>query len=165
MRKQTQQTPERIGYKKIEYSGALSEYHTEQQKFHNKSLTPYQKKLYERTVFGISSIDKHELKAMSIQEITAIKEQHEKCQRELNIWKQEIVNHISNQLFKRYFPKSPFTKTLTEKYPDVIDPGFVNTVPFKLLGIRRVDIIKRLIKIGILSNDFYSQTSNSLKTN
>lgn len=166
MNKQAQQQPERIGYKRIEYSGALSEYHTEQQKYHTKSLTPAQKKLYERTVFGISAVDKHELKTMSTQEINAIKAQHSKCQNDLNIWKQEIINEISNQLFKKYFPTSPFTKTLTEDYPNVVDPGFINTIPFKLLGIRRTDIVKRLIKSGILPNDFHKQvTSKTLKTN
>lgn len=166
MKQHAQQQPERIRYQKIEYSGPMSEYHTEKESFRNKSLTPQQKAIYERIVFGISVIDKQELKKMSPQEIKEIKEQHHRCQNELNIWKQQIVNRISNQIFMRYFPKSPFTKTLTEKYPNVVDPGYTNTIPFKLLGIKRTDIIERLLKSGILPKDFYKQSQvKKLKTN
>lgn len=166
MQNHAQKQPERIRYQKIEYSGPMSEYHTEKESFHNKSLTPQQKAIYERLVFGISVIDKKELSKMSKQEIEQIKQQHQKCQNDLNIWKQQIVNRISNQIFKRYFPKSPFTQTLTEKYPDVVDPGYTNTIPFKLLGIKRADIINRLLKSGILPKDFYKQAQvKTLKTN
>jgi hypothetical protein len=166
MRQHAQQQPERIRYQKVEYSGPMSEYHTEKESFRNKSLTPQQKAIYERIVFGISAIDKRELSRMSAQEIQDIKLQHKKCQDDLNIWKQQIVNRISNQIFKRYFPKSPFTKTLTEKYPDVVDPSYTNPIPFKLLGIKRADIIKRLLKSGILPKDFYKQSQvKTLKTN
>jgi hypothetical protein len=166
MKQKAHQQPERIRYQKIEYSGPLSEYHTERESYRTKSLTPQQKTMYERTVFGISTIDKKELQKMSPDEIKRIKEQHAKCQNELNIWKQQLVNSISNQIFMRYFPKSPFTKTLTEKYPNVVDPGFVSTISFKVLGIKRADIIQKLMKSGILPKDFYAQSQTKhLKTN
>lgn len=151
--------PEINGSRHVEYSGKMSEYHTHGARYYNQSLTHHQKSLYEKTVFGLKGLPPQESKKLSKEERLIIIETHKKCQQVLNAWKQEIVNEISNQLFKKYFPKSPFTETLTEKYPDIVDDGFINTIPFKLLGIKRTDIIKKLMKSGILPKDFYQQKS------
>jgi hypothetical protein len=151
--------PEQNGNSKTQYSGKMSEYQTNGTRYFNHSLTHYQKSLYEQTVFGIKGMSPDQVRSLSKEERIIIHETHKKCQQILNQWKQEIVNEISNQLFKKYFPKSPFTQTLTEKYPNVTDDGLVNTIPFKLLGIKRTDIINKLIKSGILPNDFYQKKS------
>lgn len=151
--------PETNGNSKTEYSGKMSEYHTIGARYYNHSLTHYQKSLYEQTVFGTKGMNPNDVRKLSKEERIIIEQTHKKCQQILNQWKQEMVNEISNQLFKKYFPTSPFTKTLTEKYPNVIDDGFVNTIPFKLLGIKRTDIINKLIKSGILPKDFYYKKS------
>lgn len=137
------------------YKGNYSSYQTKSNHSENKSLTLHQKQLYEKTVFGLKAISKEQLTGLDEEDCLIIKYTHLKCQEILNIWKQEITNDISNQLFKKYFPKSPFTKTLTEKYPNIVDKNVVNTIPFKLLGINRNDIIQKLMNCGILPKDFY----------
>lgn len=147
------------------YSGRMTEYHTEGTRFYNKPLTQHQKALYERTVFGLSVLPKEEVEKLTEQERVEIITRHKECQELLNSWKQEIVNELSNHFFKVLFPKSPFTKVLTEKYPNVVDKGYTNTISFKLLKIRRHDIIRKLIKSGILPDDFYSKNFKTIKIN
>lgn len=151
--------PETNGSRHVEYSGKMSEYHTHGARYYNQSLTHYQKSLYEKTVFGIKGLPSNEVSKLTKEERLIIIETHRKCQQVLNAWKQEIVNELSNKLFKKYFPKSPFTETLTEKYPNIVDDSFVNTISFKLLGIKRSDIIKKLMKSSILPDDFYQKKS------
>lgn len=147
------------------YTGKMSEYHTSGSRNYNKTLTQYQKALYEKTVFGLSVLPKEEIEKLTEQEKQEITTRHRECQELLNTWKQEIVNELSNHFFKVLFPKSPFTKVLTEKYPNVVDKGFTNTISFKLLKIKRHDIIRKLMKSGILPSDFYSKNLKTIKTN
>ena len=152
------------GSNTVNYSGKMSEYHTNGERYYNKPLTHHQKKLYEQTVFGISVLTKEETEKLTQEQKQEIIDKHKLTQELLNTWKQEIVNELSNHLFKVLFPNAPFTKTLTEKYPDVIDKGYTNTIPFKLLKIKRHDIIRKLMKSGILPQDFYGNNSKPIKT-
>ena len=79
-----------------------------------------------------------------------------RAQNVLNLWKQTIIIAITNKFFMKYFPKSPLAQGIVENFSDIEDPKFINTLDFKDLSITKKHIVDKLIKEGVLSNDFYN---------
>jgi hypothetical protein len=50
---------------------------------------------------------------------------------------------------------TPVVETFIGLHADYVDVEYVNNLSFKDLGIKRVDIIRKFIKEGILPNNFY----------
>lgn len=142
-----------------EYSGKLEQYQLEGSTFNGKKYTSYelgyyQNFLYKRAMYGLKMYTDKEVSAMSAVNKSKIINLQKKTQRVLNIYKQEVVNKISNNIFTRLFPNSPITKALVGELT-FTDTEFINTIDFKSLGITKELIINKLIKENILPHNFY----------
>jgi len=122
--------------------------------FEKDPYNKYQNFLYNRALKGLSVYSEEELKTMSYDKRNRIRRVHKRAQHVLNIWKQEIVNKMTNNFFTDIFPDTEFTKMLTNKYGNTTDPRFINTLSFKLLKISKVQIIDKLISERVLPRDF-----------
>lgn len=131
-----------INYKNVKYS--LIEYN---------SWNDYQNLLYNRAIHGINIYTEDELKTMRWDKRKRIMKVHKRAQLVLNIWKQEIVNKLTNKLFVTLFPKTSITQTILELENDT-DPEYINTMTFKSLNISKAQIIKKLIQNNILPHNF-----------
>ena len=110
----------------------------------------YQNFLYNRAIFGLSIYPKDEvLNKIKMKKIIRI---HKKAQTILNIWKQEIINVLSNHVFKTVFPDSPITKELLEN--NTTDELHNNKMSLKSLKITKAQVVERFIAEGILPKNF-----------
>lgn len=126
-------------YKRIEYS----------------SLTDYQNFLYNRVMYGLAVYPREMLDTMHKEKKDRITSKHKQCQTVLNLWKQQIMNRCSTELFRSLFPDSEFTKLL-EKTESYVDPKVVNKTSFTKLGVGKEQIIAKLVNDGILPHNFYN---------
>lgn len=148
-------------YQKPEYNGMLSSYQANvknnkgrvYQNYDTDFLNPNQNFLYKRALFGLNMYEKEELVTMSEAKRERITKLQRRCQFVLNRWKQEIIITFSNSLFACFFKDHPFLKPFWEQTEP--DPKFVCTLDFKDLGIKKQDIVDKLIETGILPINFY----------
>lgn len=153
------------------YLGSNTSYQTQGNNYRGKRYVQYERDpynkyqnfLYNRALFGLSVYEQDELAKMHRDKRRRIARIHRKTQQTLNIWKQEIVNLLSNHLFSTVFPDSYITKGLLEKHKDTVDPDYMNTIPFKLLKIEKSDIIDKLMDEGILPSNFDELTPETSK--
>jgi hypothetical protein len=155
-------------YQKIELTDKPRNYnYKHSKKTKNYSLEferdPYsqqQNLLYKRAMFGLNIYTREEVQKMHWQKRKRIKKVQIRTQKELNLWKQELVNNLTNKLLSTMFPKSPVTKALLDY--SYTDSEFKNTISFTDLGIKKSDIVKRLITKGLLPNNFNSLNIDSV---
>lgn len=110
--------------------------------------------LYRKAIIGVKGIPKGLLVHLSEEDKYEIDRFSRKVQRFLNIWKQEICIECTNNLFKKYFPNTNFTKSLISKFNNP-DPKYFNTLDWKELGISKLLIADKLIQNGYLPENFY----------
>lgn len=143
---------------KQDYTGQYSEYQQKGNKRYNiieyTALNNTQNFLYNRALFGLSIYHPEELKEMHWEKKKRIMKVYQRAQTVLNVWKQQIVNVISTNVFIKYFPKTEFTKFMVATTADT-DAEYVNKLSFKTLGISRKMVIDKLITEKILPNNFY----------
>jgi hypothetical protein len=145
-----------------EYSGKLEQYQLEGSKYKGKryasyeidTLNQYQNFLYKRAMYGLKMYTDKEIATMGAKNKQRIISIQQKTQRILNLYKQEVVNKLSNNIFTRLFPNSPITNALVGELT-FTDSGYINTIDFKSLGITKELIINKLIKENILPSNFY----------
>jgi hypothetical protein len=148
---------------RFEYTGKVTQFQQEGNKYKGKryvayetdEFNTYQNFLYRRALFGLSVYQPDELKTMFKSKKDRIQRVHKRAQNELNLWKQAITNNMFNKLFEKYFSKSPFAQELITTYGQVTDTKFVNKIEFKDLGVKKKDIVNKLIELGILPKNFY----------
>jgi hypothetical protein len=121
----------------------------------------YQNFLYKRALFGLKMYSTEEVEAMQEKKKARINKIHKKTQKVLNLYKQEIVNAITNNIFTRFFPSSPITQALVGQYT-FTDPEYKNSMDFRQLGISKQAIVDRLIREKILPTNFYELKSITL---
>ena len=134
-----------------------------QTRFERDAFNAYQNFLYKRAMYGLSVYSSEELERMRPEKKARIKKVHFRCQQVLNIWKQQICNEFTNKLLMRLFPNRALAQLFFVTHKDVIDPGFMNTLNFKDLGISKKQIVDKLIIEGVLPKDFYSLTNAPAK--
>ena len=142
----------------VVYQGKLADYQVYGQKFQTfekDQFNSYQNFLYKRVLFGLSVYEPDELKIMHQDKKNRINRVHRRAQSVLNIWKQQIINNITNAFFKVNFSNSNLIKDLITNYGNSTDEKFINTIDFKTLGIYKKDIIDKLIIEKILPHNFY----------
>lgn len=145
------------------YSGQMSDHQLNSNNFRTPkyvkvdhgTFTEYQNFLYNRALFGLSVYSEEELKNMRWDKRKRIIKVHKRAQKVLNIWKQEITNHLSTRLFTSIFPNTPITESLIESTKDV-DPEYVNRMSFKTLRITKAQVASKLVTQGVLPPDFHS---------
>jgi hypothetical protein len=119
------------------------------------SLNNYQNFLYNRALFGLAVYSPEEVKAMRPDKRKRIMKVNKRAREILNIWKQQVVNAWSTQLFLCLFPNAPITKTLVETTTDT-DSEYVNKMSLKDLRITKAQIISKLVAEKVLPPDFYT---------
>ena len=116
----------------------------------------YQNFLYRRAMYGLTVYSPGEVEKFHQDKKDRIERVHKRCQVVLNLWKQELTNEYTNRLFETLFPRSEFARLFFVKYRNATDPDFINYIPFKDLGIDKVQIVNRLVMKGVLPKNFYS---------
>jgi ribosomal protein L9 len=145
------------------YSGKLSKYQQEGSKLKGKryfvyevdEFNNYQNFLYRRALFGLKVYKPEEIKTMFKDKKERIEKVHKRAQNELNLWKQTLTNNMFNALFAKYFSKSPMGKELLTTYGSITDPKYINKINFKDLGVKKKDVVNKLIELGVLPKNFY----------
>ena len=132
------------------------------------SFSKRQNELYSRLLRGLKCYSKDELYAMNSKKKTKIGESHLKAQRLLNIWKQEQMVVISNNIFDKYDlkqttilnPKNSneedkdyVSVKLTDLFTEV-DKHFRCTLTFKDLGLNKGILANKFIESKLLPQDF-----------
>ena len=154
---------------KFEYKGKLEEFQqhgptNKGRRYMDYEVDPfnqYQNFLYKRALFGLKIYTPIEVDAMKKEKRTRICKIQRKTQKILNVYKQEIVNQLTNNIFQRYFPNSPITRALLGEF-NFTDYEYVNNLDFKALGIGKEHIVNRLIREKILPKNFYDLKSVTL---
>jgi hypothetical protein len=145
--------------KNIIYQGKLSEYQTtpkvRQEQIIFEGLNSNQTELYRRAMYGLKIYPQETVRAMTNLQRRKITKKCKRAQSVLNIWKQEICNSMANKLIAKHFKMTPVVETFIGLHADYVDVEYVNNLSFKDLGIKRVDIIRKFIREGILPNNFY----------
>lgn len=111
--------------------------------------------LYKRAILGLKLYTPKELKDMAFDKQDRVRKVHKRTQTILNLWKQELTQKLSNEIFLNLFPESPFTKALVEESDK--DSEFKSIISLRDLGISKAQIIAKLHAEGILPSDFYSR--------
>lgn len=151
------------------YSGKLSDYQLYGSNFQGRkygkvqydSLTDYQNFLYNRALFGLAVYSQEEIKDMGWDQRKRIIKVHKRARVIINLWKQQIVNHWSTELFKKWFPRMPITQYIIDTTNDT-DPEFVNKMSFKSLRITKAQVISKLVAEGILPPNFHELKTKPL---
>jgi hypothetical protein len=151
-----------------EYKGKLPKYQKtgntvnkrKVMQYEQDKYSPYQNLLYKRALFGLSIYSEKEVKKMHIGKKKRIQKVHSKAQKSINIFKQEKVNQITSRIFTALFPKSSLMQEIAQC--DYTDPGHLNTLDLKSLGITKDDVINRFVHEGILPKDFLKCTQNEI---
>lgn len=159
-------------YQNLEYRGSFSTLQTQgnarymQQKA--VSFSKRQNELYSRLLRGLKCYTKSELYAMNSKKKNKIDANHLKAQKLLNIWKQEQMVVLSNDIFNEYDlkqttvinPKSSNIedkKYVSVKLADIfteVDEHFRCTLTFKDLGLNKGILANKFIKSELLPIDF-----------
>jgi len=139
----------------LEYSGKL-----EAKQFANESIVNYEKltkvqtELYKRCLMGMDYYDKESAYSMNSSKKLKIVKKQKDVQRLMNTWKQELTNKITNSWLTALFPKSNEIKMLAANV--FTSESFVNTLSFKELGIKKTDVITKLMAENFLPKNFAS---------
>ena len=141
------------GLQELMYSGQM-----ESKQFPTKSvvdyttLTPGQYRMFKKVMVGLDMYTPQELYAMNSSKKAKIFKKHKQAQAMLNLWKQELTNAISSKLLSALFPKSQLIAELNSD--NSTSSKYTNTLSFKDLGIRKTDIINKLIQENLLPVNF-----------
>ncbi len=134
-------------------------------RFEQDKFNEYQNFLYNRCLFGLTVYSQEEVQVMHYDKKKRITKVHKRAQTVLNLWKQSIVQVLSNYLFQAFFPDSPITKELLEDFKyakeefwDIDDELHINKMSLKTLKITKAQVVGRFIKEGILPKNFYELT-------
>jgi hypothetical protein len=152
---------------RTDYTGKLSDFQQlgntfkeiRYAEFERDPFNDHQNFLYKRALFGLKVYTQDELSSMHQDKRNRIIRVYSRTQKVLNLFKQEVVNAKTNELFSLLFPKSPITKDLTENH-NYTDPKFINTISFKDLGVSKHMLVERLILEKILPHNFYNLAGN-----
>lgn len=117
-------------------------------------LTWKQNYLYKKAILGMEGVPVDIVPKLSPEQVKEIIREHNRVQRFLNEWKQEICSIKSNNLLEKLFPNSRFVKQLVTDYSKP-HCKFTNTLSFKDLGVNKEMIIDKLIEKEFLPGNFY----------
>lgn len=145
------------------YDGKLPKYQQDGNKHKGKrylvyevdEFNNYQNFLYRRALSGLKVYSPDELKSMHKSKKERIEKVHIRAQNELNLWKQTLTNKMFNSIFSKYFASSTLWRKLLDDYADVTDPKYINKINFKDLGVKKKDVVNKLIELGVLPKNFY----------
>lgn len=130
-------------------------------------LNDYQYELYNTALYGLSSYSQGQLQKIPYHQRRKITSFHERVQKVLNLWKQQLVNQLFEQLCSiqlNKFPQNPFntvfqhTKIGVNYFGKRTDDLFQCTLTFEQLKINRKQIINKLITERVFPQNFFQLT-------
>jgi hypothetical protein len=147
----------------IQYKGELPNYQQNGSKqdrkkhkgYEQHKFTAYQNLIYKRALFGLKMYSKNELNKMRWKERQKIKYINRKAQKSLNLFKQERVNIMCDNLYRSVFPNSKLARDAFSLEKSITNPKIINKLDLKSLRISKEDVILRFVKEGILPKNFY----------
>ena len=150
-------------YQKVVYDGRMSSYQKygvsfKKVQFEKDPFNSYQNFLYKRALFGLAVYQQDELEKMHWDKKRRIEKVHERAQKVLNLWKQEITNQWLGTILSTVFYHSSFVKELNEKFGSETDDQYISKVDFKSLGVSKQRVVEKLIQEKILPANFYQLT-------
>lgn len=151
-------------YQKVVYDGRMSAYQKygtsfKKVQFEKDPFNSYQNFLYKRALFGLAVYQQEELEKMHWDKKRRIEKVHERAQKVLNLWKQEISNQWIGTILSAVFHHSSLVKELNEKFGHELDEQYISKVDFKSLGVSKQQVVDKLIKEKILPSNFYQLTA------
>lgn len=124
------------------------------QKIEQVGFNPIQEKLYAEAVYGLNFYTAEEIKTMPAEKKRSIMVLYTRVQRILNRWKQEIIWKQVDSLLISLFPRSPFSKFLSEN--DYYDRDLECPLSLRELGITSQAVIaEKLVENKLLPYNFF----------
>lgn len=143
------ETPAHI--KKIQLEGTVKYQKVEEE----VKLSPKQKDLYSKVMYGFKAYTKEEIAVMSKSKRTNVTITYTKAQRVLRNWKQDLTFSFIDRLLLSMFPKSPIVKQMCQVDGHIDEVAKEDDISFKDLGISQQQIINKLIQFELLPQNFY----------
>ena len=144
-----------VGYNsyvsKIQMKGTVKYQEVEK----NIHLSPKQKDLYSKVVYGFKAFTKEELESMNEQTKLNVSITYTKAQRILRKWKQDITFTNLDRLLLALFPNSPVIKQMSQITGHSDAVAKEDEISYKDLGIKQDQIANKLIEFGLLPKNFY----------
>lgn len=124
--------------------------------YEKDQFNSYQNFLYKRALFGMSMYTPAEVTIMHWDKRRRIEKVSKHAQKILNIWKQQIINIITNDMLRMIFTeKSGLVKEIINDCGNYTDPTFISIIDFKSLGVTKPMIVDKLIVEKVLPFNFY----------
>lgn len=142
------ETPAHV--KKIQLKGTVK-----YQKIEEVKLSPKQKDLYSKVVYGFKAYTIEEIKNMSERKKINVTVTYTKAQRILRNWKQDLTFNNLDNLMLTIFPKSSIVKALCSTTGHLDNVSKEDEISFKDLGINQNQILDKLIEFQLLPKNFY----------
>ena len=114
-----------------------------------------QQRMYKRLIYGIENIPKAELQTIDSKERERIIAKHARAQEVINIYKNEAMAKICDNIFGKIFWNSPIAKEMVAFSKDPESLKEENTLSFRELGIKKHQIAGKLIESGLLPINFF----------
>jgi hypothetical protein len=127
---------------------------TKYQEFEKPEFNKIQKELYAQAVYGVKVIPNQVLMQMHHNEIRKIQDNHNRAKNVINLYKQEVSNKQLDALLLKLIPKSPIVKQMVSVKGT--DSSVSVTVTLKDLKITPKMVAERLVKFGILPENFFN---------
>jgi len=144
------ETPAHV--KKIQLQGTVKYQKIEEE----VKLTPKQKDLYAKTVYGFKAYTKEELNLLSESARIKVTVTYTKVQRILRNWKQDITFSNLDRFMLTLFPNSPIVKAMCATTGHIDDISKEDEISFKDLGIKQEHIINKLMEVDLLPKNFFN---------
>jgi len=154
---------EKLESQEIKLHATISHKGRKPSRFEQDPYNEYQNFLYNRALFGLGVYSKEEVAVMHWDKKKRIIKVHKRAQTLINIWKQEIVNALSNYFFNNVFPGTPITEELHGEILNGTDELHINKMSFKTLRIKKEQVVERFINDGILPRNFNELTPTKEK--
>lgn len=114
----------------------------------------FQKILYNHAMYGLKCYTPEQIKAMTYVQKMAITDVYEQAQFKLNMWKLQLIHEKIGSFLTTLFHRSEFARQMAT-YPKKVSSWEKTTITFRQLGIRRKQIIQKLIEWEILPVQYY----------
>lgn len=115
-----------------------------------------QQQMYSVLVYGISDEIKTTLPASELNEL---QKKHQRAQKIINQWKNDIVNGYVQNIFGKVFWNSDIAKEMVVKTNQDRKRNILNNMSFKDLGLEKRHVAQKLIAHKLLPEDFFQLTA------
>lgn len=126
------------------------------QSYKPSRFTEIQQRMYADVLYGLNEESK---KRLSAEEQRIVLEKHQKAQRVINNWKNEIVANYVDNIFGKIFWHSDISKEMIKSARRDKRSKVLNNMSFKDLGLEKRHVAQKLIAHNLLPEDFFQLTA------